>query len=344
MMHDPIGQPKPTLLIVDDEPLNLQVLKQVLQKDYRLLFARDGERAITLAQSERPNLILLDIMMPGLTGIETCQALKADPRTARIPVIFVTALSEEASGSEGFAVGAVDYITKPINAALVQARVKTHLSLVQLDELQESRLEIINSLGRAAEYKDNETGMHVMRMSYYARALAEAAGLDKHFCDQLQLASPMHDVGKIGIPEAILLKPGKLTPEERAVIEEHPRIGAEIIGEHPQSALMTLARELALYHHEKWDGTGYPHGLQGENIPLGARIIAIADVFDALTSERPYKTAWSIDDAIGYIVTNGGTHFDPNLAVLMPKIKEKLGHIRDNYLLEHQPVPDRLIS
>lgn len=318
---------RPCILVVDDEPLNLQVLKQILQDHYRLLFARDGARALVLAQQEQPDLILLDIMMPGLTGIETCQQLKANPLTQHIPVIFVTALSEASNGEEGFAVGGVDYITKPVSAAIVLARVKTHLSLVSVDRLQASRLQIIRCLGRASEYKDNETGLHVVRMSYYARALAEAAGYSAADADTLFLAAPMHDVGKIGIPDAILLKPGKLTSEEWAVMQSHCQIGADIIGS-DTSPIMAMARSIALYHHEKWDGSGYPQQLVGDAIPLEARIIAIADVFDALTSERPYKPAWPFQEAADYIKQQAGSHFDPEL---VKHLDELLPHFLSIY-------------
>lgn len=304
-----------TLLIVDDEPNNLQVLRHVLQDDYRLLFARDGEKAIEIAGDQCPNLILLDVMMPRLNGHDTCRRLKANPRTAHIPVIFVTALADSEDEFRGFEVGAVDYITKPISASVVRARVRTHLSLVRADELRDSRLQIIQRLGRAAEYKDNETGYHVLRMSHYAARLAQAADYGADWSEELLNAAPMHDIGKIGIPDAILQKPGKLDEVEWEIMRQHPRIGAEIIGEDP-SRLLQTARRIALCHHEKWDGSGYPAGLRGEDIPLEARIVAIADVFDALTSVRPYKQAWSVDRAVELIRGEAGRHFDPQLAEL----------------------------
>ena len=321
---------RPSILLVDDEPLNLQVLKQILQEDYYLLFARDGARALVLAEQEKPDLILLDIMMPGLTGIETCQALKANPLTQHIPVIFITALSEENNGTEGFAAGCVDYITKPVSAPIVLARVKTHLSLVRTEQLSASRLQIIRCLGRAAEYKDNETGMHVIRMSYYARSIAEALQLDADFVETLFLAAPMHDVGKIGIPDSVLLKPGKLSPEEWAIMKTHCAIGAEIIGK-DDSPIIAMARSIALHHHEKWNGSGYPQGLVGEAIPLEGRIIAIADVFDALTSVRPYKPAWSFEEAINYIKAEAGNHFDPALAVLLVSLVPRFQEIYQQF-------------
>jgi len=301
---------RPLVLVVDDEPSNLQLMRKLLDQDYRLLFAKDGARAIELARVERPNLILLDVMMPGMSGHEACKHLKADPDTAAIPVIFVTALADAADEVTGFDVGAVDYINKPVSAPILRARVRTHLSLVHLDELRLTRLEIVQRLGRAAEYKDNETGRHVIRMSNYAAILAKQAGFGVDAAEDLLVASPMHDIGKIGIPDNILTKPGKLTEEEWKVMQRHPSIGGEIIGIHPDR-MLAMAHRVALTHHEKWDGTGYPNGLAGEAIPIEGRLVALADVFDALTSVRPYKPSWSNEDALNYIKSSAGKHFDP---------------------------------
>lgn len=306
---------RPQLLVVDDEPANLQVLRHILQEDYRLLFAKDGAKALELAAREKPELILLDVMMPGMTGYQVCAQLKATPATSAIPVIFVTALADVEDEAQGFAVGAVDYITKPVSPAIVKARVRTHLSLVRVEELRETRLQIVQRLGLAAEYKDNETGLHVIRMSHYSRVLALAAGFSEAQAEELLNAAPMHDVGKIGIPDAVLRKPGKLDGEEWEVMKQHAQIGADIIGEHP-SGLLRMAREIALNHHEKWDGSGYPRGIGGAEIPVEARIIAIADVFDALTSERPYKKAWPLEEAVQLLREQSGRHFDPELVEL----------------------------
>ena len=306
---------RPKLLLVDDEPTNLQVLRHILQDGYRLLFAKDGIKALELAEREQPDLVLLDVMMPGMTGYEVCAALKQSPVTHAIPVLFVTALNDACDEARGFEVGAVDYLTKPVSPPIVRARVRTHLSLVRVDELQRTRLQIVQRLGLAAEYKDNETGLHVIRMSHYARLLALAAGFSEAAADELLNAAPMHDVGKIGIPDAILQKPGKLDAEEWQIMRTHAQIGAEIIGEH-ESGLLQLARRIALTHHEKWDGSGYPNGLKGEEIPLEGRIVAIADVFDALTSARPYKKPWSVEDALGLLQRESGRHFDPQLVEL----------------------------
>ena len=310
-----LPEQKPTLLLVDDEATNLQVLRQILQDDYRLLYAKDGEKALELAQNHSVDLILLDIMMPAMTGYDVCRKLKALPHTAPVPVIFVTALADVKDEAEGFDVGAVDYITNPVSPPIVRARVRTHLSLVDAAELRRSRLQVIQTLGQAAEYKDNETGMHVIRMSYYARQLALAAGYSAAQAEDLLSAAPMHDVGKIGIPDAILQKPGKLDEEEWKVMRSHAEIGAAIIGEHA-SGLLKMARLIALTHHEKWDGSGYPKGLKGEEIPHEGRIVAIADVFDALTSVRPYKRAWTVEEAIEAMRRDSGKHFDPQLVEL----------------------------
>lgn len=321
---------RPRLLIVDDEPTNLQVLRQVLQPDYRLLFATDGARALELARTQQPNLILLDVMMPHMDGYAVCRALKADAATQTIAVIFVTALSDPTDEARGFDLGCVDYITKPISAAIVRARVKTHLSLVRIDELCQSRLEIIQRLGRAAEYKDNETGMHVIRMSHFARLLSLALGHSPDWAEDLFHAAPMHDVGKIGIPDAILQKPGPLTQEEWSVMRTHPQIGAEIMGHH-RTGVLRLAREVALEHHEKWDGSGYPGGLAGTHISIAARIVAVADVFDALTSVRPYKNAWLPEDAMAHIQAQAGQHFDPELVTRFVPLLPQLLDIRQRW-------------
>ena len=318
---------RPRLLLVDDEPTNLQVLRHVLQADYRLLFATDGARALQVAREQLPQLILLDIMMPGMDGYAVCRALKADPATAGIPVIFITALNDSQDETAGFDVGGVDYLTKPVSPPVVRARVRTHLSLVRMDELRETRLQIVQRLGRAAEYKDNETGMHVIRMSHFSQLLALAAGCSPAWAEDLLNAAPMHDVGKIGIPDAVLRKPGPLDAAEWDTMRRHPEIGAEIIGEYP-SGVLQLAREIALAHHEKWDGSGYPRDLAGEAIPVSARIVAIADVFDALTTRRPYKEPWPVQEAMNHIAAQAGKHFDPALVALFAPLLPQLLEIR----------------
>ena len=323
----PAHDQRPRLLLVDDEPTNLQVLRHILQADYRLLFATDGERALQVAREQRPDLVLLDIMMPNMDGYAVCCALKADAATASIPVIFITALNDSQDETAGFDVGGVDYLTKPVSPPVVRARVRTHLSLVRMEELRETRLQIVQRLGRAAEYKDNETGLHVIRMSHFSQLLALAAGCSPAWAEDLLNAAPMHDVGKIGIPDAVLRKPGPLDADEWATMRRHPEIGAEIIGEYP-SGVLQLAREIALAHHEKWDGSGYPRGLAGEAIPLSARIVAIADVFDALTTRRPYKEPWPVQEAMNHIAAQAGKHFDPALVALFAPLLPQLLEVR----------------
>jgi len=318
------------ILVVDDEPANLKVIREVLANDYRLSFAKSGELALQLIENEPPKLILLDIMMPDMSGFEVCKVLKANPKTAHIPVIFVTALSHEQDESEGFALGAVDYITKPISPAIVRARVKNHLSLVQAEQLQLAHIDLIQRLGRAAEYKDTDTGEHIARMSRYSKVLALAYGMSEYEAEQLKQAAPMHDVGKIGIPDSVLLKPGRLNENEYEHMKQHALIGAKIL-ENSTSPLLQLAHTLALEHHEKWDGTGYPYGLKGEEISIEGRIVTIADVFDALTSKRPYKKAWSVEEAIDLLKDEAGKHFDPQLVDLFIGQIDSIIEIKNTY-------------
>ena len=316
---------RPCILLVDDEPANLDILRELLSDTYQVLVARDGETAIALAERRQPNLILMDVMMPGIDGYTACARIKASPQTAAIPVIFVTARSDAMDETHGFEVGAVDYIGKPFSPAVVRSRVATHLSLVRVEELQATRLEIVQRLGRAAEYRDNETGLHVIRMSHYARLLALAAGWSPAAADEMLHAAPMHDIGKIGIPDQVLLKRAELDGKEWETMREHPWIGAQIIGEH-DSSLLQMARQIAYTHHERWDGSGYPQGLRGEQIPECGRIVAVADVFDALSSHRPYKPAWPEDKVLGYLREQSGIKFEPRLVNLF---LEQLDQVRE---------------
>lgn len=334
---------KPTLLVVDDIPENIDVLVASLRDDYSIKVALNGQRALSIAQkSPKPDLILLDVMMPEMDGYEVCRRLKADPTTANIPVIFVTAKHDVSDEEKGFALGASDYIVKPISPPLVKARVKTQIALYDQNrqlmemvrektkELRESKLRIIHHLGRAVEYKDNETGAHVIRMSYISKLIAEHCVDDPEWVDQVFQAAPMHDVGKIGVADAILLKPGKLTPEEWEEMKKHTVFGAEILSIEGDP-LLKMARTIALTHHERWDGKGYPAGLKGEEIPLEGRIVALADVIDALLSNRPYKTSWSIEQTFKYVQDQAGRHFDPKLVDIVMDLMFQVSDIRARY-------------
>jgi len=313
-----------TVLIVDDMVENIDVLKGILCDEYTLKVAINGIMALKVAEKTMPDIILLDIMMPGMDGYEVCERLKANPMTQNIPVIFVTAKDQDMDEARGFEVGAVDYVIKPISPVITKARIKTQLALKdqnaeleklvvkRTSELLETRLELIKRLSVAAEYKDNDTGLHIERVSKYTYYISKAYGLEENYAQLLMNSVPMHDIGKIGVPEEVLHKPGKLADNEFKIIMTHCAIGAKIIGEH-NSELLKAARIVALQHHEKWNGKGYPNGLAGEDIHIYARITAVADVFDALTSNRPYKEAWSNEKATEFITQQSGQHFDPNV-------------------------------
>jgi putative two-component system response regulator len=315
------------ILIVDDEPNNLQLLRQILKEEFQLIFANGGKKALLAAEQHLPDLILLDIMMPDLDGYQVCERLKLSPLTKAIPVIFVTAMSDVEDEAKGFDVGGVDYIQKPVSAPIVLRRVKTHLSLVKINELEKVQKATVFMLGEAGHYNDNDTGSHIWRMAAYSRALATAAGWPEIMAELMELAAPMHDTGKIGIPDEILKAPRKLTPEEWVIMRKHTQIGADILNK-SDSKLINLASEIALSHHEKWDGSGYPNALAGEAIPESGRIVAIADVFDALTMKRPYKDAWPIDDVINEVIKSSGTDFDPRLVDIFIKILPQILEIK----------------
>ena len=321
---------KPTVLVIDDTPSNLDVLTGILKDTYQVKVAINGHIGIKIAKTvPQPDLILLDIMMPDIDGFEVCRQLKLQPNTAHIPIIFVTAKIDPEDEVKGLSLGAVDYLTKPITPQIALQRVKTHIALYDQQralfsqvkektrEINLGKLETLNILGRAAEFKDNETGMHVMRMSHYCEVLAKALGMTDEDAETLRDAAPMHDIGKIGIPDSVLLKPGKLDADEWTTMQKHVEYGVEILGRQSDSKLMQMAIQVAQYHHEKWDGTGYPNQISGEEIPLVGRIAAVADVFDALTAERPYKRAWSVDEALNLFKEQKGKHFDPRVVELL---------------------------
>lgn len=330
------------VLIVDDITENIDVLYNLLKDTYEIYAAKSGHKALELIENGYiPDLILLDVMMPDMDGFEVCRILKSQYRTKKIPIIYVTAKDDEYDENMGFSLGAVDYITKPIKPSVVTARVNTHISLydqkqhledmvkVRTQELEKTRLKLISRLAKAGEFKDNDTGIHVIRMSRYAQKLGLAIGMTPGEAELLMNTIPMHDIGKIGIPDSILLKPGKLTPEEWDIMKTHSQIGADILGE-DDTEIIREARICALTHHEKWDGTGYPNGLKGKNIHIYGRIAAIVDVFDALTSKRPYKEAWEVSAALDYMKSQKGKHFDPDILDTFLKIFPEILEIKSS--------------
>ena len=343
----------PKLLLVDDNISNLSLLLNSLaNKGYNIQATLNGEKAIEIASMDPPHLILLDVMMPGLDGFRTCVQLKKYAELKFVPIIFLTAKTETEDMLEGFNSGGIDYLTKPFDIDEVEIRIKTHLELyferqarqkheaqliVANEDLKKTNLEVIERLAKASEYRDDQTGMHVKRMSHFSKALGRAHGLGSEDCDMLFYAASMHDLGKIGIPDKILLKPGKFNSEEREVMNKHAEIGAKILSG-GSSKLLQMASLIALTHQEKWDGTGYPQGLKENEIPVWSRIVAICDVFDALTMERPYKKAWSAEDALVKIKNDSGKHFDPNLVNCFSGIYSEILLIKDKYKDSVNPV------
>lgn len=314
----------------------------MLADEYSVMEAASGEAALEILEHSRPDLILLDIMMPpGMSGYEICRIIKSRPDTATLPIIFVTALARIEDESQGFSAGAVDYITKPVRADLVRARVKTHLALADQQratekqvrertlELEQTQRAAIHMLGEAGHYNDEDTGVHIWRMAACSAALARALKWAVGDAGVLELAAAMHDTGKIGIPDSVLKATGKFTAEQWDIMKTHPEIGHQILSK-SDTPIFQMAAQIALCHHEKWDGSGYPGGLSGKAIPECARIVAIGDVFDALTMKRSYKEAWSIDDAIVQLKKGSGQHFDPEMIdeflSIMPEILEIKSH------------------
>ncbi len=318
-----LATPRARILVVDDSSTNRAFVKSCLEEDYDIDSCDNGRTAIEKARTPpKYQLILLDITMAGLDGYETCRLLKEDPRTSAIPVIFLTSQSRTQDEEKGLDVGAMDYIRKPFSVPILKARIKTQLELqgyrgyleqmveARTRALRETQREVVFRLALAAEYRDNDTGTHIKRIGYYSMSLADRLHLGQREADTLYFASTMHDIGKIGIPDRILLKEGPLDEEEWAVMKTHTTIGASLLGGQ-SSELLRMASTIALTHHEKWNGSGYPQGLAGEDIPLVGRIVAIVDVYDALCSERPYKRRWTSDEALDEINRLSGSHFDP---------------------------------
>ena len=322
-----------SLLLVDDEPSNLQLLRLSLQADYHLIFATGGGRAIELARERRPDLILLDLMMPGVDGYAVCEALKADPATAHIPIVFCTAVHDGDAEAKALCLGAADYITKPFYPHVVAARVRTHLAALGMLAAQQSSLRQLQRLCDAAAMRANVSTSHIQRMSQTAHEIALEAGARADWCAMLQSSAPLHDLGIVAVPDAVLRKPGPLDADEWTVMRAHPLLGAQLIGDDP-SDVLGMARDIALCHHERWDGTGYPSGLAGEQIPLAARIVAIADSFDAMTSPRPYREALSEEAAVAQIRAGAGTAFEPRLVDAFLRALPRILRMRQRWVRE----------
>jgi putative two-component system response regulator len=354
---------KNRILIVDDQPANAEILGEVLRPHYQRSVALNGEKALQIAHSDPPpDLILLDINMPGINGYEVCRRLKKDDWTKNIPVIFVTTLNEEDDETYGFEIGAVDYITKPIRPPVVLARIRTHLALKKaLDslsrqndlleekvaertrEVQLSRDVTIQSLAALAETRDNETGGHIRRTQNYMFTLAHNMAdhprfshyLDEYTVRLIYKSAPLHDIGKVGVSDSILLKPGRLTEDEMEKMKQHTVFGKETIERaeilYKQaggiSPFLTVAKEIAYSHHERWDGTGYPRGAKGDEIPIPGRLMALADVYDALVSRRVYKPPFAHSKAVGLILKDKGIHFDPDVVDAFQSLQEEFRRI-----------------
>ncbi|GAB3186827.1 two-component system response regulator [Hydrogenophaga aquatica] len=347
---------KPLVLVVDDTPANLQLMGAILKQNYRVKVANHGDKALQIAAGQpRPDIILLDIMMPDIDGYEVCRQLKADPATSNIPVIFLTAKTEVQDEALGFACGAVDYISKPISQPVLLARVRSQLQLKHMadflrdkngfleSEVVRRTQEItaiqdvtITAMASLAETRDGDTGNHIRRTQNYVRALARklqshprfAAQLDDRTIEMLYKSVPLHDIGKVGIPDRILLKPGRLTTDEFEVMKTHTTLGRDAIANAEKSlglqvAFLRIAKEIAYGHQEKWDGSGYPEGLRGDEIPVSARLMAVADVYDALISRRVYKDGMPHEQAVRIIVEGKGTHFDPDMVDAFVDIAEE---------------------
>ncbi|OBY88773.1 MULTISPECIES: response regulator [unclassified Pseudomonas] len=363
-MNAPAPVVRPTVLIVDDAPENLTLLSELLKLLYRVKAARTGEKALQIARSEEPpDIILLDVMMPGMNGFEVCRRLREDPQTCHIPVIFITAQGTADNEIRGLELGAVDYLTKPINPPTVLMRVDNQLRIKAAgdflrdqnefleQEIQRRTRELaaiqdvtILAMASLAETRDNETGNHIRRTQHYISALAEhlqqhprfAAELDEATRQLLFKSAPLHDIGKVGIPDHILLKPGRLTSEEFDVMKTHTTLGLDALEKAEERLgmdvpFLRLAKQIAYGHHEKWDGSGYPLGLVGDAIPLSARLMAVADVYDALISRRIYKNAMPHEAAVEYIHGQRGQHFDPDVVDAFLALQDKFRSIAGRF-------------
>lgn len=339
------------VLIVDDQPANVTLIEKMLEIDgyINVISTTDPCQVESLYLEQNSDLVLLDLNMPVMDGYQVLAKIReVDPDYP--PIIVLTAQSDRESRIKALDLGARDFLAKPFDRVELMTRIRNMLEVRILSkamkhqneildgmvkertqELNDTRLEVIRRLGRAAEYRDDMTGFHIIRMSRYAQLLGRAAGMTDEEAEMLLNASPMHDIGKIGIPDNVLMKPGKLDPDEWKIMQTHVAIGVEILSG-SAFELMNMAADIAQNHHEKWDGSGYPRGLSGDDIPLTGRVVALADVFDALTTERPYKKAWPIEEAVDYIKSQRGLHFDPNLVEKFIEILPEMLKIRDYYI------------
>jgi putative two-component system response regulator len=367
---------KPTILVVDDTPDNLSLMSGLLRDLYTIKVAHNGERALQLARSAPPDLILLDIMMPGMSGYEVCAVLKQDPLTRNVPVIFLTAMSATEDETKGLEMGAADFITKPVNPPVVLARVATQLhvkaaadflhdqnayleSEVQRRGRELSAIQDVTILAMAslAETRDNDTGNHIRRTQHYMRCLANhlrnhprfSSFLTERTIDMLYKSAPLHDIGKVGIPDRILLKPGRFEPHEFEIMKTHCKLGRDAI-QHAEDQLglavdfLSFAKEIAYGHQEKWDGSGYPEGLAGDDIPISARLMAVADVYDALISRRVYKEGMPHEKAMAIIREGRGSHFDPDMVDAFVAVAEEFRAIAAQYADSDADLADKAAS
>ena len=358
------AQGRSTVLVVDDTPDNLELMQALLRDTYKVKGANNGQRGLQIAASDTPpDLILLDIMMPGMDGYEVCERLKSDPKTRDIPVVFLTARADLADEQRGFALGAVDYITKPISPPIVLARVKAQLALKANADLLKDKASFLESevsrrtreissiqdvtvmaMAALAETRGADTTSHLRRVQHYVRALAWKLSAHPRYRGFLTVAHiamlfkavPMHDIGKVGIPDSMLLKPGRLTPKEFEVMKTHTTLGRDAIAMAEQalgsqSPFFSMVKDTAYCHHEKWDGTGYPQGLAGDQIPIPARLMAIADMYDALITQRVYREPVSHDEAVRIVVSCRGNHFDPDVVDAFLEVKEQFQAIAMTY-------------
>ncbi|MBF0528168.1 MAG: two-component system response regulator [Deltaproteobacteria bacterium] len=352
----------PIILVVDDEEVNLRLIDALLRpQGYKVITARDGEQALSKVKETPPDVILLDIMMPKMNGFEVAERLRQDSETRLIPIVMVTALQDVEDRVRALEAGAEDFLSKPVARTELRARIRSllkvkayndHMRNYQLvleaevskrtAEIQRvmaksvrASLETIHRLSRAAEYKDEDTGAHILRMSNYSALIARKIGLNETTVQRILYAAPMHDVGKIGIPDHILLKPGPLSPDEWVIMKQHSIIGANIL-EESEEGYITLGEVIARTHHEKWNGTGYPRGLAGKKIPLVGRIVAVADVFDALMSKRPYKEPFPLEKSLSIMKDGRGSHFDPMVVDAFFEALDQILAIREQYQDEHQ--------